>query len=203
MENYLFKKMTKGRFFGISSTLPNKIENVSILSRFAIFVVRKSYNRQKVQVTRVSCAFCYYILCFYRRTKSLNLRAAFWRFFQKTGLELTTYRFCSIRRPRLYNNFLQYLRTHIIINIEKGVIEDMRFLKKFTDWKVWLFIILPIVMIIAYIATGIYCQAIEALQLAMERYDPSTIGYAWDKTNPRIQLEPRGERGYIELRAVR
>lgn len=48
-----------------------------------------------------------------------------------------------------------------------------------------------------------YCQAIEALQLAMERYDPSTIGYAWDKTNPRIQLEPRGERGYIELRAVR
>lgn len=32
----------------------------------------------------------------------------------------------------------------------------MRFLKKFTDWKVWLFIILPIVMIIAYIATGIY-----------------------------------------------
>ena len=32
----------------------------------------------------------------------------------------------------------------------------MKFLKKFTDWKVWLFIILPIVMIIAYIATGIY-----------------------------------------------
>ena len=48
-----------------------------------------------------------------------------------------------------------------------------------------------------------YCQAIEALQLAMERYDPSTIGYVWDETNPRIQLEPRGERGYIELRAVR
>ena len=24
----------------------------------------------------------------------------------------------------------------------------------------------------------------------------------WDDTNPRIQLEPRGERGYIELRAV-
>ena len=47
-----------------------------------------------------------------------------------------------------------------------------------------------------------YCQAIEAVQLAMERYDPSTIGYVWDETNPRIQLEPRGERGYIELRAV-
>lgn len=47
-----------------------------------------------------------------------------------------------------------------------------------------------------------YCQAIEAVQLSMERYDPSTIGYVWDETNPRIQLEPRGERGYIELRAV-
>lgn len=35
----------------------------------------------------------------------------------------------------------------------------MRFLKKFTDWKVWLFIILPIVMIIAYIAIGIYIYA--------------------------------------------
>ena len=47
-----------------------------------------------------------------------------------------------------------------------------------------------------------YCQAIEAVQLAMERYDPSIIGYAWDETNPRTQLEPRGERGYIELKAV-
>ena len=47
-----------------------------------------------------------------------------------------------------------------------------------------------------------YCQAIEAVQLSMERYDPSTIGYVWDETYPRIQLEPRGERGYIELRAV-
>lgn len=35
----------------------------------------------------------------------------------------------------------------------------MKFLKKLTDWKVWLFIILPIVMIIAYIATGIYIYA--------------------------------------------
>lgn len=47
-----------------------------------------------------------------------------------------------------------------------------------------------------------YCQAIEAVQLAMERYDPSIIGYVWDETNPRIQLEPRGERGYIELKAI-
>lgn len=47
-----------------------------------------------------------------------------------------------------------------------------------------------------------YCQAIEAVQLAIERYDPSIIGYVWDETNPRIQLEPRGERGYIELKAI-
>lgn len=48
-----------------------------------------------------------------------------------------------------------------------------------------------------------YCDAITAVQHAMDRYDPSLIGYQWDDTNPRIQLEPRGERGYIELRAVR
>ena len=48
-----------------------------------------------------------------------------------------------------------------------------------------------------------YCEAILAVQQAMNRYDPSVIGYAWDDTNPRIQLEPRGERGYIELRAVK
>ena len=48
-----------------------------------------------------------------------------------------------------------------------------------------------------------YCKAIEAVEAAMDRYDPSVIGYAWDDTNPRIQLEPCGERGYIELRAVR
>lgn len=48
-----------------------------------------------------------------------------------------------------------------------------------------------------------YCQAIQAVQQGMEKYDPSLIGYQWDDTNPRIQLEPRGERGYIELRAVR
>ena len=37
----------------------------------------------------------------------------------------------------------------------------------------------------------------------MEEYDPTVIGYQWDDENPRIQLEPRGERGYIELRAVK
>ena len=48
-----------------------------------------------------------------------------------------------------------------------------------------------------------YAQAIQAVCHAMGRYDPSIIGYQWDNANPRIQLEPRGERGYIELKAVR
>lgn len=48
-----------------------------------------------------------------------------------------------------------------------------------------------------------YCEAIEALWSAMEKYDPTVIGYEWDESNPRIQLEPRGERGYIELKAVK
>ena len=48
-----------------------------------------------------------------------------------------------------------------------------------------------------------YCEAIDAVQQAMDRYDPSMIGYCWDGENPRIQLEPRGERGYIEMRAVK
>ena len=48
-----------------------------------------------------------------------------------------------------------------------------------------------------------YCAAIAAVQHSMERYDPTLIGYRWDDSSPRIQLEPRGERGYIELHAVR
>lgn len=48
-----------------------------------------------------------------------------------------------------------------------------------------------------------YCEAIRTVQTAMDSYDPSVIGYRWDDENPRIQLEPRGQRGYIELRAVR
>jgi len=48
-----------------------------------------------------------------------------------------------------------------------------------------------------------YCQAIEELQSAVQKYDPSLTGYAWDDTNPRIQLEPIGTRGYIELLAVK
>ncbi|MDO5544796.1 MAG: AraC family transcriptional regulator [Eubacteriales bacterium] len=48
-----------------------------------------------------------------------------------------------------------------------------------------------------------YCEAIAAVQQAMDGYDPGSIGYRWDDKNPRIQLEPRGERGYMELRAVK
>lgn len=48
-----------------------------------------------------------------------------------------------------------------------------------------------------------YCEAIRAVQHAADGYDPTPIGYRWDEENPRIQLEPRGERGYIELRPVR
>ncbi|MDO4548599.1 MAG: AraC family transcriptional regulator [Clostridia bacterium] len=48
-----------------------------------------------------------------------------------------------------------------------------------------------------------YCEAIQAVQRAMDRYDPAVIGYEWNDESPRIQLEPRGERGYIELRAVK
>ncbi len=45
--------------------------------------------------------------------------------------------------------------------------------------------------------------AIEELQAAIKKYDPSVIGYRWDDENPRIQLEPIGTRGYIELRAIK
>ena len=48
-----------------------------------------------------------------------------------------------------------------------------------------------------------YSEAILALRYAMDRYDPTVIGYEWTDESPRIQLEPRGERGYIELRAVK
>ena len=48
-----------------------------------------------------------------------------------------------------------------------------------------------------------YCEAIDSLQESMDRYDPTVIGYQWDDDNPRIQLEPIGTRGYIELRAIK
>lgn len=48
-----------------------------------------------------------------------------------------------------------------------------------------------------------YCEAIEALRAAIEKYDPAIIDAAWDKSNPRIQLEPIGQRGYIELLPIK
>lgn len=48
-----------------------------------------------------------------------------------------------------------------------------------------------------------YCDAITAVQQSMEKYEPSVIGFKWNADEPRIQLEPIGERGYIELKAVK
>ena len=46
-------------------------------------------------------------------------------------------------------------------------------------------------------------EAISQVWAAIEKYDPALLGYAWDDTNPRIQLEPIGSRGYIELLPVK
>lgn len=48
-----------------------------------------------------------------------------------------------------------------------------------------------------------FAQAIGALQEQMEQYNPAAMNFQWDDTAPRVQLEPIGERGYIELRAVK
>lgn len=48
-----------------------------------------------------------------------------------------------------------------------------------------------------------YCQAIEAVQESVIKYNPGQMGYEWDRSIPRIQLEPIGRRGYIELLAVK
>lgn len=46
-------------------------------------------------------------------------------------------------------------------------------------------------------------EAIQQVWDAIKRYDPSVIGYQWDDETPRIQLEPIGTRGYIELLPIR
>ncbi|MDE7422977.1 MAG: AraC family transcriptional regulator [Lachnospiraceae bacterium] len=46
-------------------------------------------------------------------------------------------------------------------------------------------------------------EAIQQLWDAIEKYDPKIIGYCWDDSNPRIQLEPIGTRGYIEMLPVK
>lgn len=48
-----------------------------------------------------------------------------------------------------------------------------------------------------------YCQAIDGVQAAIKKYDPTVTGYSWDASNPRVQLEPVGVRGYIELLPVK
>ena len=48
-----------------------------------------------------------------------------------------------------------------------------------------------------------YVSAIQEVWEAIKKYNPQTIGYKWDETNPRIQLEPIGTRGYTELCPVK
>ena len=48
-----------------------------------------------------------------------------------------------------------------------------------------------------------YEVAITEIWNAEKKYNPEFIGFKWDDKNPRIQLEPRGERGYIELVPVK
>ena len=46
-------------------------------------------------------------------------------------------------------------------------------------------------------------EAIGQVWDAIKKYNPENIGYAWDDSSPRIQLEPLGTRGYIELHPVK
>ena len=48
-----------------------------------------------------------------------------------------------------------------------------------------------------------YEQAINDIWEAEKKYEPSVIGYKWDNSNPKIQLEPIGTRGYIELLPIK
>lgn len=48
-----------------------------------------------------------------------------------------------------------------------------------------------------------YVQAIQQVWQAEEKFDLTSAGYMRDDSNPRIQLEPIGTRGYIELVPVK
>ena len=48
-----------------------------------------------------------------------------------------------------------------------------------------------------------FCEAIAEVWSAIKKYNPTAIGYKWDDSNPRIQLEPIGARGYIELHPIK
>lgn len=48
-----------------------------------------------------------------------------------------------------------------------------------------------------------FCAAIEQVQEAIQKYDPTMIGYEWDFSQPKVQLEPIATRGYIELYPIK
>lgn len=48
-----------------------------------------------------------------------------------------------------------------------------------------------------------YEQAVNDIWEAEKKYEPSLIGYKRDNFNPKIQHEPIGTRGYIELLPVK
>ena len=48
-----------------------------------------------------------------------------------------------------------------------------------------------------------FCEAIEQVCDAIKKYNPNINGFNWDDDNPRIQLEPIGTRGYIELHPIK
>lgn len=48
-----------------------------------------------------------------------------------------------------------------------------------------------------------YGDAITEVQAAIEKYNPAVTGATWDPQQPRVQLEPIGTRGYIELLPIR
>ena len=48
-----------------------------------------------------------------------------------------------------------------------------------------------------------FCEAIAQVCDAIKKYNPNINGFAWDNENPRIQLEPIGTRGYIELHPIK
>lgn len=49
-----------------------------------------------------------------------------------------------------------------------------------------------------------FMEAIDEFNRAVESFDPTLYGYEYDYDNaPKFQLEPRGERGYIEAKPIR
>lgn len=49
-----------------------------------------------------------------------------------------------------------------------------------------------------------FMEAIDEFNQAVESFDPTLYGYEYDYDNaPKFQLEPRGERGYIEAKPIR